>query len=214
MTAPALERRGFLDDAIVVVTSDHGEEFHEHGALLHGATLFEAGVRVPLILIAPRVARGRKVDVPVSLVDVSATILDLVGVPRPTQFEGASLLPLSGVQAEKTGGAERGPVLFDLPPKGGFDVRVHEWGGVDGDEKLLIERDGTGVVLDLARDPGESAPRSTVDDARGAELSRRLARRRAQLARSAGPEARRTALDAETRKQLEALGYAVDESGD
>jgi arylsulfatase A-like enzyme len=57
-----LRGRGFLDDAIVVVTSDHGEEFREHGRILHGFALYEESIRVPLILVAPGYRGGRVVE--------------------------------------------------------------------------------------------------------------------------------------------------------
>lgn len=82
----ALEQQGVLQRTIVVVTSDHGEEFMEHGAWDHGNTLYQAGVHVPLLVIAPGVPAGLRVDAPVSLRDIPATVaglLDLSDAPFP-----------------------------------------------------------------------------------------------------------------------------------
>src|SRR5206468_277619 len=87
----ALERRGFLSHAVVVLTSDHGEEFADHGSFGHGGTLYNELIRVPLIVVLPGQTTGRRIGDVVSLVDVAPTILDLTGTPRPADFEGRSL---------------------------------------------------------------------------------------------------------------------------
>src|SRR5581483_3362669 len=71
----ALDRRGVLRDAIVVVTADHGEEFKEHELMGHGFGLYNQELRVPLIVAGRGVPAGRVVDDDVSLVDVAPTIL-------------------------------------------------------------------------------------------------------------------------------------------
>jgi arylsulfatase A-like enzyme len=86
-----LERRGLLNETIVVITSDHGEAFGEHDLYGHGVSLYEDQIRVPLIVVAPGLVPelGIHEDV-VSLRDVPATILDLVDLPGPS-LPGASL---------------------------------------------------------------------------------------------------------------------------
>jgi arylsulfatase A-like enzyme len=88
----ALETSGLADETLVVVTSDHGEEFLEHGSVLHGRTFFEEMVRVPLIIAGPGVERGRRVAEPVMLVDVVPTVLARLGVPVPAPLDGVDLL--------------------------------------------------------------------------------------------------------------------------
>ncbi|MEW4567830.1 sulfatase [Tautonia sp. JC769] len=89
-----LDRRGLLDDLIVVVTSDHGEAFGEHDLFGHGVSLYEDQLHVPLLLIAPGLAPpGTVVDRVVSLRDVPATLLDLAGHPG-SPLPGTSLAPL------------------------------------------------------------------------------------------------------------------------
>ncbi|QDU66036.1 sulfatase [Engelhardtia mirabilis] len=72
---------GLTDSTLVAVTSDHGEEFLDHGALLHGHTLYEEVVRVPLVIAGPGVGSGRRLPEPVSNRDLAATLCDLAGVP-------------------------------------------------------------------------------------------------------------------------------------
>jgi arylsulfatase A-like enzyme len=90
-----MESRGALDNTIVVVTSDHGEEFGEHGRYEHGNSVFMTQVHVPLIISYPQeVPRGERVSSPVSLQNIAATILDLVGATDSVTLPGQSLAAL------------------------------------------------------------------------------------------------------------------------
>jgi len=89
-----LEGLGVLDDTIVVVTSDHGDEFFEHGMKGHAKTLFDEVLHVPLVIRHPRsIAHGRRVEEQVRLMDVAPTILGLARVPVPAAFGGPGMLP-------------------------------------------------------------------------------------------------------------------------
>jgi len=94
----ALNESGALDSAWLIVTSDHGEELWDHGGFLHGHTLYDELLRVPLVVVPPRsrggVARGSIAGWQVRLEDVAATILDIAGLDGSLAPDGASLLPL------------------------------------------------------------------------------------------------------------------------
>jgi arylsulfatase A-like enzyme len=199
----ALAASGFLEHSIVVVAADHGEEFREHGMLLHGITLFEPGVRVPLLMLGPGVEPGRRVAQPVSLLDVAPTVLAWLGAPPQPQFEGRSLLPLLRSRGDEAGSAD---ILLDLAPKlDPQETRTHSRGLVRGSRKLLVDPRGGTLLFDLARDPGERAGAGSPDEAR--ELREALERARAELASRAAPSPAAEPLDPETRKRLRALGY-------
>jgi arylsulfatase A-like enzyme len=83
-----LEQRGKLKNTIVIVTSDHGEQFMEHGLFDHGNSLYRFAIEVPLFLLGPGVPQGSVSD-PVSLRDLPATVMDLAG--RQSRFPGRSL---------------------------------------------------------------------------------------------------------------------------
>lgn len=109
-----LGERGLLDDTVVILTSDHGEAFLEHGYRFHGSTLFEEILRVPLLVAGPGIAPGR-VEVPVGLIDVMPTILELAGIAPPpglagrsrvTELRGATREPPLSVYAEHFTGAD------------------------------------------------------------------------------------------------------------
>jgi arylsulfatase A-like enzyme len=91
----ALDRIGVLDRTLVIVTSDHGEEFGEHGLFDHGESLYRPEIRVPLLIVLPARSRWQGVvKETVSLRDLPATILDLVDLTAESPFPGRSLAGL------------------------------------------------------------------------------------------------------------------------
>lgn len=87
-----LERRGLTDSTVVIVTSDHGEEFGEHGVFDHGNTLYRQAVQVPLVIRrSGSVPSGARIAAPVSLRDLPMTVLDLAGLKGVERFPGGSL---------------------------------------------------------------------------------------------------------------------------
>ena len=82
---------GVLENTLVIITADHGEEFMEHGVIGHGHSLYTQSVRVPLIMVWPgHIPAGVRVREPVSLDRVAATVMDLI--ERPGPFTGPSLV--------------------------------------------------------------------------------------------------------------------------
>jgi arylsulfatase A-like enzyme len=149
-----LRRAQLLDSTLVVFTADHGEEFHEHGGLGHGWTLFEETVHVPLFFSHPSLrANARRVSAPVSSVDLLPTLLELVGLPTPSGLDGRSLAPVVlGREAEPASDRLLFAELGDVKA-----VRR-------GQHKLISSvRPGgrktpTTRAFDLASDPAEALP--------------------------------------------------------
>jgi arylsulfatase A-like enzyme len=92
-----LKQTGIYERTVVVFTSDHGEQFWEHGASLHGHTVYEEEIRIPLILVSHSIHK-RVEDVPVIAADMAPTIADLAGYSIEPPYEdphmGISLVPL------------------------------------------------------------------------------------------------------------------------
>jgi arylsulfatase A-like enzyme len=87
-----LAQAGTLDRTLVVLTSDHGEEFTEHGGLGHGQTLYDEVVRVPLVIRPPGgLWPGFRADTIAQHVDIVPTVLDAIGLPVPDRFDGSPL---------------------------------------------------------------------------------------------------------------------------
>lgn len=90
-----LEERSLLNNTLVILTSDHGEEFLEHGDIKHGATLYQETIHVPLIMFFPNGKwSGKRLKAPARSIDISPTILDFLKVEQPETFRGESLLPI------------------------------------------------------------------------------------------------------------------------
>jgi len=89
-----LDRAGLAENTYFVLVSDHGEEFMEHGSLLHGRTYFQEVIAIPMLFRGPGVPAGMVVDEPVSLVDTTPTLLALLGRSPSGELDGADLSPL------------------------------------------------------------------------------------------------------------------------
>lgn len=159
-----------LEDTLVIITSDHGEEFFEHGEIGHRRTLYEESIRVPLIMRLPgMIPAGSEVSSPARIYDIAPTVVDLLGISGAPYFFGRSL---RGVME---GAADAGePSLHELTsiPGGGADryfkhtalradgfklitVQEREWSRenpVDFAGPLISERH---ELYDLGSDPGE-----------------------------------------------------------
>ncbi len=89
-----LSAEGLLQNAIVVVTSDHGQMFGEHGKWVHRNSLYEEVLRVPLLLRYPGALPAKAIDAPVFTADLMPTLLYLAGLPIPAGLDGANLVPM------------------------------------------------------------------------------------------------------------------------
>jgi arylsulfatase A-like enzyme len=201
---------GIADETVVIVTSDHGEAFGEHGDWGHDHTIYQDQLHVPLIVHSRAlIPRPSVIDTPVRSVDIAPTILGLAAVAPPDAMEGRDLMPM--MRGE---GVESGAVFVDHSAAKN-DHRLKGLIAEDGwkyiltlDSKLRDTReDGREELYDLGRDPGElddlsrSRPRTLrALRRRVAELSRR------SKSRALDP-ARADALDPATEQQLKALGY-------
>jgi len=195
----ALSERGLLENTWIVFTADHGEMLSEHGLYLHGRALYEETVHVPLLIVPPA-GRGRRVDAPVSLIDIAPTLLDIAGIETPPEFDGHSLLTaLAGVAPEPRVLVSE---LRRVTEEG--DKRQRHWVAVrKGDEKVLLSIDGTVQRVDLRTDPGEALPR----DATRTELEALLAEAGVPLDHDLEGTDDAHELTPEMREHLKGLGY-------
>jgi arylsulfatase A-like enzyme len=139
----ALRDSGLLDESIVVFSSDHGEEFLEHGHVKHCRTLYDSSIRVPLLLRIPGV-ETKIISRPVQNLDIVPTILDYLRVETETRFAGRSLRPV----IEEDQGAAAG---LQYGSQGALRSAS------DGRFKLIQDlASGAFSLFDLEADPGET----------------------------------------------------------
>lgn len=192
-----LERNGLLEDAVVVVTSDHGEGFLEHGELQHGYAPFDEVARVPLVVWRSEPFPVSEVEQLVGLVDLMPTLLDLAGLePVEEGDQGRSLMPLL--------------VGETLPERPVYLETMGIRGLRTATSKLLVHPDGETEYFDLELDPGEARPLPCEEAC--VELADQLALLREWMAPAAAEETEKdtVTLDEDDLERLRALGYLND----
>jgi arylsulfatase A-like enzyme len=106
---------GFLTDTVVIVTSDHGDEFGEHGGLSHDDKLYSELIDIPLLIYDPERKTGEGCSGLVSNIDIPPTVAQLFGLERMPAFQGESLLPIDSFTRKGC----FGEALFQVKGKGG-----------------------------------------------------------------------------------------------
>lgn len=200
-----LEERGALARTLVVATADHGESLREHGEATHGMFIYDATTRVPLIVSHPSLAAGTRVPRVVSQVDLTPTILELVGLPEPEKTDGASLaLQLRGQALQLDARPAYSESLTPLFNHGWSDLRAAR------DQAGRYVRAPRQEVYDTSRDPGEvdnlfpSSPERAQPYVRW--LAELLPEDEADVRAIAGAE-----MDEDLRSTMAALGYTWSE---
>jgi arylsulfatase A-like enzyme len=140
-----LAARGLADTTAVVLTSDHGEGFWEHGRRGHAYGHFAELTNIPLVVFAPGlVASGRTVETVTSQLDIAPTILDLMGVAASDRIQGQSLVPMMLRDGPWI------PRVMPLEYGRSYALRARGW-------KYVVDYGGNETLFDLASDPGELA---------------------------------------------------------
>jgi arylsulfatase A-like enzyme len=183
-----LEQRGLRKNTLVIITSDHGEHFKEHGFLGHGESLYRREIHVPLLIIPPGGGQGegRTIAEPVSLRDMAATVVDLLGLEAGSPFPGRSLAahwrsapgsppPQTSPVLSEVGHRKHDPRMPAIPATlGTVDALVAE-GKVyirngNGREELFDLKSDPLEQTNLADDPAHRAAllrlRARLDEAR------------------------------------------------
>jgi len=202
-----LEERAVLDEALVVLTSDHGEEFFEHGGFEHGHAMFDEVLRVPMVLWGPQVESGREA-MPVSLIDVMPTVLDAAGVTMVVGEDDESAavariaLPgLSLLDAARPTWPLRRSLIAERLHYGPETKAIVSWPY----KAMLDIESGSAKLFDLATDPEErddlAGVRPEILSELLTELSDRLTEAQV-FGVATGAE-----IDEELLRRLRALGY-------
>jgi arylsulfatase A-like enzyme len=185
-----LERRGQLRNTLVIITADHGEEFGEHGVYTHGHSLYERVLHVPLLLYYPaRLPRGVRVDSWVSLRDIPATVLDVLGLDHAEAMPGRSLTAMldrahhgADTLVSAVNRASGNPPEYPVSKGDMRALYADPW-------KLIRNGDGRVEIYDLHIDPAESTDLAASPTA--AEAKARLEATLQRLAPARTPHPRR-----------------------
>jgi arylsulfatase A-like enzyme/predicted Zn-dependent protease len=196
----ALEAKGVAGDTLLVITSDHGESLGEHGEKSHGFFVYDATLRVPLILKSVRsLPEGARIASPVRSIDILPTVLEAVKISVPDETEGRSLLPLLAGEAVE-------------PPPVYAECYVSELNF--GWAPLVALREDYYKYIDAPRpelyrldaDPGETTNLVDAEPERAARMRSSLLALVEELPESLSS---RDQPDPETVARLRSLGYAA-----
>ena len=204
----SLDQRINLDNTIVVITADHGEEFAEHGSIGHAETLHSEVLNIPMSIHYPgKIPAQTQVTAPASLVDILPTVLDFAGLPAHPGTQGVSLRPLIDGQPL----SEPRAIYAQ-----NFGKNGQEWAVRTLDRKFIFtgNKKIPREAYDLAADPQENNPLEMTDDIanEGMDLIRdykslvveAMTRRMQRQAEVKAPE---KPLDQSVVNKLRALGY-------
>ena len=186
-----LRDRDLFDEALIVFTADHGEEFLDHGGWKHAHSLYEEVIHVPLLFKLPQSRTGRVEDRQVGLIDVFPTITEILGVDVEHHISGASLFSAAEVR----------PVFSETSRNNNLQAVIYK-----GHKAIVdLNDDDKWRLYDLSTDPAEkhdlAGERVELLD----ELKEEVRRWR-ESTRTA-TEAESVVLHAEQTEQLKALGY-------
>lgn len=198
---------------LLLVTSDHGEEFLEHGGWDHGRTLYGEVLNVPLLAFWSGVERmasaaqtgasaPRRVLQRVSTLDILPTLREAAGLPPAPQIQGLSLLTVIRGQGLPPEGRELFAELRSAPWFGSRTLKAV----IRGNDKYVLTLPDSEEFFDLAGDPREQRSLAGEPDARLAELRSHLERFEAECPRFAVDSVRAT-LDPQMIEKLKSLGY-------
>jgi arylsulfatase A-like enzyme len=181
------------DNTVTVLTSDHGEQFLDHGGWEHSTTLYEELIRVPLVIKAPHLS-PRIVKAQVQLIDLFPTLLEYAAIAAPDATPGHSLsAALNGVD-------ERRPAYSEIAGAH-YAIRADGW-------KLIVSADGSRRLFDLGGDPHEEHDVAARQTARADSLERLLYRNlAASLERGRSISATTMPVPPNVLRRLGAIGY-------
>ncbi|MFT5357572.1 MAG: arylsulfatase A-like enzyme/uncharacterized membrane protein YbhN (UPF0104 family) [Polyangiales bacterium] len=195
-----LKRRGLYDDLTIVITSDHGEEFCEHGGFWHGTTLYDEQIRVPLLVKLPENRRGgTTVRHWVQSIDLMPSVLRQVGLEVPEGGQGGDIFEgTDTVYAEES---HEGNVLESIRERRGTDERKIIWANAGNPRGLE-----TVELYDIADDVSETR---NVAESREDEIEHLQAVLEAMqtIAREGAATADSVEMDDATLERLCGLGY-------
>ena len=201
-----LDEAGVLEDTVIVLTSDHGETFGEHGKNGHARNVLTPVLWVPLVLRLPFPVDAIRVPGQVRNVDIAPTLLELAGAEVPASFEGRSLLPLltgDGGGADRANFAALGQPLYP-------DAKVQEAlndGAWTFARNIAPDPDRSEFLFDRAIDPGENVNLVGREPAAEARMRQLLDDHRERSAPAAGELRENVDIDPEIEQRLRAMGY-------
>ncbi|MDI6845726.1 MAG: sulfatase-like hydrolase/transferase [Candidatus Saccharicenans sp.] len=196
-----LEKEKLLDRTFVVLASDHGESLGEHGEATHGFFVYQGAIRVPLIFVTPFPRyQGKTYEGVVTLADIMPTVLEMTGLPVPSEVQGQSLLRYFGGRRKPEERLAYSETFYPRYHYGWSELRSFQ----NNRYKLIIAP--IPELYDLKNDPEEQKNLVYIEKNTYEKLTR-LAEEFEKKAGEKAIEPDFASVDEETREKLAALGY-------
>ncbi len=209
-----LRSRGHLENTLIIISSDHGEEFKEHGGLTHGKTVFQEVVYVPLILYFPgRLPEGKQVRQMTRNLDILPTVVDIAGINPPPHLEGQSLSPLWEDKGQIPADTSFAHIRFQGYGTAGMGYDEIEHASATTPEWRYIRdiKEKRDMLFNRDEDPGDmndvAEKNPDIVKSLARELQHYFNRSSVLKSRLNISEAESPAMSQTEKKKLEALGY-------
>lgn len=193
-----LETFGFFDNYLVIITADHGEEFGEHGRLLHTKTLYDELLCVPMIMTGSSIPKGHIDKRMVSSIDITPTILGFAGIKTDIHMEGQNLL------LHNTGNNNQKEAVFAQYGSSLYSIRTIDWKLIETQKPYSVS------LFDLKSDPGETMDVSEHHQEICHQLHKRLIEWRSSCITVDLLAKKREAYSDNDIAELESLGYVKE----
>jgi arylsulfatase A-like enzyme/uncharacterized membrane protein YbhN (UPF0104 family) len=202
-----LKTRGLYDDALIVLTADHGEEFQEHGGWWHGQTLFDEQTHVPFVIKLPSNAQGGEVNIDLARnLDIAPTLLHFAGLEKGSMMQGQSLFDATANPTNGDIGYSYAENNFEGIVLQALRTGTHKLIRANEDNKrglpgmaLYNVTDDPGEQKNLAEEEAEADIKTQLDSG----ISGYLKICEENAVEPAAP----VSMDAETLRQMDAIGY-------
>ena len=214
-----LKSLGILDNTLIIVVSDHGEEFWEHGWTGHGQSLYQELAHGVLLFWSPKLLPvPRRVSEPVQLIDVMPTVLDLLGLKIPDVVQGQSLAPfVKGPPFQRRGPVMTSRYAHPYEENAGFvpENHVDSVALIEGRWKLIYRPNGEAAGLNRAElyehrsDPGDTKNVAAQNPQQVAQMTTEIGQwmEKQKRVRNALGRGAKATFDPETLEKLRSLGY-------
>lgn len=184
-----LDKIGFFENYLLILTSDHGEEFGEHGGLLHRDFLYEELIHIPLIISGTKIPKSKKVNFLCNHTDIMPTILKFLRIEKPNYLQGEDLLNLKPRK-----------FIFSQYENRRYSLRTNRW-------KFILNSNGKFELYDLLKDEFERKNLSDKNEKFCIFLKNEIKKILANIPNFCTKDLEKANLTEEDIEKLKSLGY-------
>jgi len=148
-----IKKLGIFDESYIILFGDHGQQLYERGSFGHGSDFYEENICTPLVILGPGI-KAKKIDEPISFLDLSPTILDILKIKKPEIWLGESLIrkKREDIFSEDGRGEE---LIFPNIENLKYNLNKQKIAVINKNYKYIYQVNGKAELYNLEKDPGE-----------------------------------------------------------